>query len=498
MSRKYSITIFNTSASGSNTYFLYNHIPNDIKAKYDIRMLTLDEARATSDIHDSDVYITTHGEYPVRPDKINIELWHGFPLKGMATMDINETISSEAIYKHWSNMDLIMSYSPFYNTLINSCFGGRISQYRVTGMPRNDALFDSGSRSRLLKLFPSIQNKKTACFLPTFRHSVHTPDKKEGEKSFDNVFGFKQFDDQEFRGFLNDHNLALVIKLHPFEEKLYAHKIKDWAASGIYLLTNGMLANAGYDLYEVLGAADMLMTDYSSVYFDYLLLDRPIVFVPVDLDTYAQSRGLLLSPYDLWTPGPKALSQTQLQAVIKQALDNPEWYGEERERIARIAHAYRDNQSAERVWRQIDQYIAEKEEKQKAETERQRELAAVQLKVKEQIAAMIESGSWSKASSIIDQYLQSSDLDAEILSMKGIVQLLGGSSTEAINTLTTGHRLFPENFDVCYNLAFAYESAGEASSAAHFYRTALHLTTDSNARMDVEHRLNEILQAQKG
>ena len=45
------------------------------------------------------------------------------------------------------------------------------------------------------------------------------------------------------------------------------------------------------EFYETLNAADLLITDYSSVYFDYLLLDRPLIFVPVDLEEYIETRG---------------------------------------------------------------------------------------------------------------------------------------------------------------------------------------------------------------
>ncbi len=54
----------------------------------------------------------------------------------------------------------------------------------------------------------------------------------------------------------------------------------------LHILEDNYLRDKRLDLYEVVNAADLLITDYSSIYFDYLLLDRPIIFTPLDLEEY--------------------------------------------------------------------------------------------------------------------------------------------------------------------------------------------------------------------
>lgn len=483
------IAIFSTLSGGSNTFFLYKQIPPELRLKYDIRLMTLDEANQDPDIHDYDVYITTHGDYHSSPQKINIELWHGFPLKGMATMDYEESISSESIHRYWSNVDLIMSYSPLYNTLLNSCMGARINQYRVTGMPRNDALFDTGAKRRLLKLFPEISDQKVAFFLPTFRQSLVNPDKSEGIKKFDNLFGFDQFDSLHFSEFLNTHNLSFIIKLHPFEERFFIDNKNKWENQGIYFLTNQMLQAEEIDLYEILGAADLLLTDYSSVYFDYLLLDRPIIFLPVDLDSYRSARGLLLEPYDLWTPGPKAVCQEEMEQAISKSLTDLNWYATERETILRMTHTYKDNGSAKRVWQEIDQYIQHHQTRSAMEIKKKEELALLQHRVKQQIKEWIEAGEWKQATTAIQGYLQSAAADEEIISMLGIAQLFDGTPQSALNTLSAGIRLFPNHADICYNLAYVYETLGQHNSAIHYYETSRQLTTERAFIAEIDDRL---------
>jgi CDP-ribitol ribitolphosphotransferase len=231
MTKRKKIILFKTSSSGCNTYFLYKNLPTDLAHKYDVRLAELND-RNSRTVEESDIFITTHGEFPSIPNKINIELWHGFPLKAMANMDPSEQASSQAIANYWGHVDLIMSYSPLYNTLLNSCMGTRIDQYRVTGVPRNDALFDTGSRKRLEKLFPGLRDKKTMFFLPTFRKSIMTPTKTEGDKIQSNVFGFESFDLPCFADFLKSSGVGAVIKLHPFEEKYYLPHLEEWKQQG--------------------------------------------------------------------------------------------------------------------------------------------------------------------------------------------------------------------------------------------------------------------------
>lgn len=193
---KIKITLFHLSSSGSNNYHLYHAASDELRAKYDIKLLTEEQFRHSRYIDQSDVYITTHGEYLSPYDKINIDLWHGFPLKGMAKMDKQEQAANEDIQKHWAKMDMIMSYSPLYNTAMNACNGANIRQYRITGVPRNDALFSSESNARLKVLYPQLDAEKEtiAFFMPTFRKSVVTPNKIEGSKNFSNIFGLPELE----------------------------------------------------------------------------------------------------------------------------------------------------------------------------------------------------------------------------------------------------------------------------------------------------------------
>lgn len=163
------------------------------------------------------------------------------------------------------------------------------------------------------------------------------------------------FDDIAFNAFLKKHGCVLVVKIHPVEQAHICNKIV--GSDNVVLLSDQLLAEHGTDLYELLNGADILITDWSSVFFDFLLLDRPIIFVQTDVEVYREHRGFLLEPIDDWMPGIKVGDQMELETAIFQSLRNPRRYAEHRHRILSLVHHHADNRSSERVWDFIEQLI---------------------------------------------------------------------------------------------------------------------------------------------
>lgn len=474
MKPKVKISLFHLSSSGSNNYHLFYNTPEYLLEKYDIELLTKDQVIYSSSIDQSDVYITTHGEYLSVYDKVNIDLWHGFPLKGMAKMDKNETVPDESIHNHWSKVDMIMSYSTMYNTAMNACNGANIAKYRITGVPRNDALLSSESKDKLKKLFPNIsKTDQVIFFMPTFRKSIINPNKIEGSKNFQNLLGIAEYDRDQLQSFLEANNLKLIIKLHPFEEQYFQDELADIRSEQILTLNDQDLAHYNLDLYNVLGAGDMLITDYSSVYIDYLLLNRPIIFTPIDLEEYKENRGLLFDPYDFWTPGPKVYTQPDLQNAIERYMEDKDYYVGERNTLLNLFHHYKDDQSSNRIWTEIDRYIEENLEIIHSRRAHMREHKELQSKIKQTIQQMIENGHLAQANESIQQYLVDNPADPDIFAMNGMLHLMNGDSAEAIQSFLKGHQHFPRDEDLLYNLGYVYESIGDIELAHSYYQQSL-------------------------
>jgi len=349
---KKEVSLVYTNNSGSNTFALYKMLPESINEQFSVNLLKQTNSQDYLDkIIKSDVLVITEGNIIINKNDYNpkqkiIDLWHGFPLKAMGYEDKTDA-SITRLGKTWSNIDYISSYSDLFTEKMNSCIKTDLDKYKITGSPRNDLLFNSESKNYLSEIFDKdFNNKKCIFYMPTFRVNLFKQ-VNEGNKQWNNIFDFDCLDMDKFSLFLKEENIELVVKLHPAEEHIFINYLN--GIEGINVISNDMLVNRNLDLYEILGGADLLITDYSSVFFDYLLLDRPIIFTPTDIEIYEQKRGFLFD-YDSVTPGPKVKTQQNLQDEIKKSFLEKNYYENERQKITDKVHFYKDNKSAMRVW----------------------------------------------------------------------------------------------------------------------------------------------------
>ena len=90
-----------------------------------------------------------------------------------------------------------------------------------------------------------------------------------------------------------------------------------------------------------LNAFDCLVTDYSSIYVDYLLTDHPIIFLPYDRDAYLDERGMNFD-YDDVTPGPKPETMEEFFECIKEGLKENDPWKKERGRVNALLNEVRE------------------------------------------------------------------------------------------------------------------------------------------------------------
>ena len=355
------IVFVQESSSGSNSYALWHFADSAMKDKYDI-ILFHDSPDNGKDIaHFFNKYrllasakliITTHASYKPGRKNINMQLWHGAFIKKNGVM---ENKCNRRLKSPWEKIDYIMSYSETYTTFFNACMITKPEKYIITGAPRNDFLFHSYGRENFKKIFgDEIGDNKIIFFLPTFREYFG---KSQDDKSNNNPFGFKDFSSVEFDDFLEKNKCKVIFKPHPHEEALILEYLKDYPLKNMLILRNEDILDNELDLYELLNACDLLLTDYSSIFYDYLLLDRPMIFAPVDLESYQKERGFLVESFDDWTPGPKVFDQKALQNEIKKSLADESYYSEQREMMRNLQHRYKDGESSRRMWEFMDKVL---------------------------------------------------------------------------------------------------------------------------------------------
>ena len=196
-----------------------------------------------------------------------------------------------------------------------SAFGLDPKQVVVTGYPRNDALVDGepvpglAADKRVREMLAAVPSESDILlYLPTYHAATEE-------------YVIDHLDLSMLDEFLRRIDAYLLVKLHP-SERLDT----DFTAFGRLVPLPGTA-----DAYSILPETDALITDYSSVYFDYLLLDKPTVFYPFDLDDYRSERGFYLN-YEMVTPGPIASDFEELCSSIEAVLTDDE-YAAEREAV---------------------------------------------------------------------------------------------------------------------------------------------------------------------
>lgn len=477
------VSLITNTSSGCNAKALFNKMPDWLANKYEIRLFKEQQyEHYDSFVKESDLVITTHGNYPSRYGQLNLELWHGFPLKGMANMDYGDSRNSENVRGYWDGVDYISSYSGLFNTLFNSCVGTRVDKYVVTGSPRNDYLNKKVSDELLRKVLniSNIDNQKLIMYSPTFRSAYFNPNKKEGNRHWANLFGFERYNESEFDRFLEENNLYLIVKLHPVEERIHREAIELLHNPRIILLLDEILEENSIDLYEILAHVDLLITDYSSIYFDFLLTGKPIVFAPIDIETYRATRGFLLEPYEYWTPGPKVINQEQLQKEIIKCMNDIHYYDFERNQIKKLVHQFDDFQATDRVWGVIDGLLNDKSILEELDIKENMLNINDINDYKEKLLLCIEEGDLVKASALMEYYKEIFNEDSDIKYLYGTVCYLKNDFQSALSYLHHSYFMNREHFNTLYKLGLIYEEMERLEEARFFYHKVSSIKLESD------------------
>lgn len=329
-----------TPNSGSNIKILYKTFKENNK-EFESIYITRDQYisnlfKYITLVASSRIVVTSHGCSKLKKSQTYIEVWHGVPLKKLG-LPLGQ--------RNITNGDKYISSSETYSTILNACIGST-SEYYITGFPRTDYFFRENNK--VLELFEKLNLKegnKKIVFMPTFRKALGRVESEIDREA--NVFGFDDASVEEVNEFLVSKNIEIIMKLHPAEENKYKDSIRD--LSNIRLITKDDLLDNALDIYEILRYSDGLITDYSSVYFDYLLLNKPIVFLDTDINEYSNNRGFMLEPLDVWRPGDSVNNYKEFTKSMISIAENNDTNFSKRELVTNMIFRFRDGNSCQRI-----------------------------------------------------------------------------------------------------------------------------------------------------
>lgn len=269
------------------------------------------------------------GKIPIKPTKnqIVINMWHGAPTK-LSGKKFCKTGGEEFFFTY------VCATSEYYKDIMAKTFECPMENVVINGDPKADKLFT-----------PKIEKeKKYIVWTPTFRQSSFLGHDDSSLK--DLVPIFSQGDWNELNDFLSGNNAEMIVKLHPMQDT-NGFERKEFSNLRIY--SDKAFQEEEGDIFEVLSQADALISDYSSVFLNFLLLNRPIAFALPDFEEYSQNRGLVFeNPMD-FMPGPKCKAKEDIFKFISDVCTGLDDYEDDRKRVDSIVNTYHDGKNCERV-----------------------------------------------------------------------------------------------------------------------------------------------------
>lgn len=238
----------------------------------------------------------------------NIQLWHAcgaFKKFGYSTLD-GDWGGDKRLWKlfprHNTYTDVFVSAEkiiPCYAEAFN-CDEKIV---KALGVPRTDVFFDEdfvkSGREKIEEALPAINGRKIILYAPTFRGN--TPQDAHNDR----VIDFEKFRE------LSDR-YVILLKYHPFTYNCDNFTEDDKKKYGDFVFE--CPRDIGID--SAMCAADIVVSDYSSLVFEYSLLSRPMIFFAYDLEEYDRSRSYYFG-YKDFVPGPIVRTDDELLNALK-------------------------------------------------------------------------------------------------------------------------------------------------------------------------------------
>lgn len=264
----------------------------ELKKNYSLKIHRIieKEYKATKILEKAKYIITDSGmrpKYVKRPGQIVIDTWHGTPLKVMGQYNEPEEHRLANIQQVFFACDYLLYPNDYMkNTMLDSYMIDKLYSGKILleGYPRNSIFFEE-EKGKELKEKLGFKDKELFVYMPTFKGILIN---RKDEEQKDEIEAYLTEIDKN----LNE-NQILLVKLHVYnQEKLNFSKfnhIKPFPT--------------GYEIYDILNMSDCLITDYSSVMFDYANSKKKIVLFNYDEEEYIKDRGFYFPLSDL--PFPK-------------------------------------------------------------------------------------------------------------------------------------------------------------------------------------------------
>ncbi len=273
-----------------------------------------------------------------RSGQVLVNLWHGCGFK-------NRKNKTEPTGPHYDYMTVT---SQKYADIHADIFGCKKEQMLITGLAKQDWLFHpaNGELSDLLNIKPC---KKNIFWLPTFRRTISGLERLNESyvTSITELPVLTTLEDlYEIDKWLGSNDVFLFVKLHPNQPYIKQEYVR---YNNMKIMTHDEFMILNIPINRLLAKSDALISDYSSVAVDYMLLDKPIAFTLDDIEEYETSRGFVFSDVKNYLPGKMITTKDNFLDFMKEIIEEKDVEQNKRKQLLEVMHKYQDDKNCLRI-----------------------------------------------------------------------------------------------------------------------------------------------------
>lgn len=258
-------------------------------------------------------YLVTDTSFPPfyikKPDQVYLNTWHGTPLKAMGRIVQDREYGLGNVQRNFYIADYLLYQNEFSKNvffedyMLEEAYKGKVL---LSGYPRNSSFYRTDRRDQIRKEC-FLTDKQVIVYMPTWRGLLH---KKQNKEQVAKIFGYLAYLDRKLKP-----NQVLYVKLHPFVKNEINYRD----------LLHVREFPAAYESYDFLNASDMLITDYSSIMFDYAVSGKKIILFTYDREEYLGDRGIYIGLDEMDLPKVDTVKEL-VKEINKEEHSYPKFY----------------------------------------------------------------------------------------------------------------------------------------------------------------------------
>lgn len=307
---------------GGNLKFMYDYIENKdyervVILKKDVRLkrslkdkINMIKYLSTAKYIFLEDIVQATSHLKIRKGQELVQLWHG-PGAYKKFGHSRESTDLKRIHKGYKKYTKAIVSSKAIRPCYAEAYAIDVEKVQATGFPRTDIFFDKTykeqKRKELYEKYPFMQNKKVILFAPTYRGTTLQNAK----------YDIKKLDLKKIYETLKE-DYIFIFKWHPFlQNNITLTKNNSYSEYKKYPDFYYNMSEER-DINDLLLVTDILITDYSSVIFDYVFVEKPIIYFTYDIESYVQNGRGLYFPFEEYVYGEVAKTSDELLEAIQK------------------------------------------------------------------------------------------------------------------------------------------------------------------------------------